>query len=124
MNRFLSKSQKGLQSYKKGLWAEEFGSLMLTLKGHRLLERRYKTPGGEIDLITETLNYIVFVEIKARPTFSEAAYALTQKQKMRLQAAALYYLQKNPSSKKVRFDVLLVKPGSFPVHLKNALWSE
>jgi putative endonuclease len=124
MHKILNKSQKGLQSYKKGLLAEEFGRLMLLLKGHRILEKRYKTPGGEIDLITETFNHIVFVEIKARPTFSEAAYALTSKQKMRLQAAALYYLQKNPSPKRARFDVLLVKPGSFPVHLKNALWSE
>lgn len=118
------KSQQGVQSYKKGLWAEEWGALTLRLKGHRILERRYKTPGGEIDLITETLNHIVFVEVKTRSTFSEAAYALTSRQKYRLQTAALYYLQSNPSSKRSRFDVLLVKPGSFPVHLKNVLWSE
>ncbi|HCI48826.1 MAG: hypothetical protein A2977_01975 [Alphaproteobacteria bacterium RIFCSPLOWO2_01_FULL_45_8] len=118
------KSQRGTLSYKKGLWAEEWGALVLRLKGHRILEKRYKTPGGEIDLITETLDHIVFVEVKARATLSEAAYALTPKQKSRLHTAALYYLQRNPSVKKCRFDVLLVKPGSFPVHLKNILWNE
>lgn len=118
------KSQRGLESYKKGLWAEELGSLVLTLKGHRILEKRYKTPGGEIDLITETLNHIVFVEIKLRSTLSDAAYAVTPRQKKRLHSAALYYLQQHPSKKRTRFDVLLVKAGSFPVHLKNALWSE
>lgn len=118
------KSLQGARSYKTGLWAEELGALTLRLKGHRILEKRYKTPGGEIDLITETFDHLVFVEVKARPTVMEAAYALTPRQQSRLQTAALYYLQKNPSSKKCRFDVLLVKPGSFPVHLKNILWSE
>jgi putative endonuclease len=119
-----NKSLQGSRSYKKGLWAEKLGALTLHLKGHRILERRYKTPGGEIDLITETFDHLVFVEVKARPTITEAAYALTPRQKSRLQMAALYYLQKNPSSKKCRFDVLLVKPGFFPVHLKNVIWSE
>ena len=119
-----NKSLQGARSYKTGLWAEEFAAITLRLKGHCILEKRYKTPGGEIDLITETFDHLVCIEVKARPTITEAAYALTARQKLRLQAAALYYLQKNPSSKKCRFDVLLVKPGSFPVHLKNVLWSE
>jgi putative endonuclease len=118
------KSERGLQSYKKGLWAERLAILSLQLKGHRVLEKRYKTPGGEIDLITETSGYIIFTEVKARPTLSEAAYALTLKQQQRLHTAALYYLQKNPTQKQCRFDVFLVKPRTFPVHLKNVLWSE
>jgi len=40
------KSERGLQSYKKGLWAERLAILSLQLKGHRVLEKRYKTPGG------------------------------------------------------------------------------
>lgn len=118
------RSYKGSASYQRGLQAEKWASIVLRLKGHRILERRYKTPGGEIDLITETLDHLVFVEVKARDTLEKAAYALTSRQKSRLHAAALYYLQSHPSTKRCRFDVLLVNPGSFPVHLKNVLWSE
>ncbi|MDC0348977.1 YraN family protein [Alphaproteobacteria bacterium] len=97
------KSERGLQSYKKGLWAERLAIFSLRLKGHRVLEKRYKTPGGEIDLITETFGHIIFTEVKARPTLSEAAYALTLKQQQRLHNAALYYLQKKTYSKKMSF---------------------
>lgn len=118
------KSIQGKRSYQRGLWAEKLAAFSLQLKGHHILEKRYKTPGGEIDLITETFDHLVFIEVKARSSLADAAHALTPRQQNRLQTAALYYLQKNPSSKKCRFDLLLVKPGSFPVHLKNVLWSE
>lgn len=106
-------------TYQKGLWAEKFAVFYLRLKGHRLQKARYKTPLGEIDVITETPHHLVFTEVKMRPTHEAAAHAITPRQKGRLQNAALLYLQENPTEKKIRFDVLLVNRHQFPIHLKN-----
>ena len=111
-------------SYQKGLWAESIGLLYLRVKGHRLKAKRYKTAFGEIDLVTETKNYIVFTEVKFRPNHETAAHAISEKQKERLRHAALHYLQKSPTEKMVRFDVLLVNERQFPLHLKNVIWSD
>lgn len=111
-------------TYEKGLWAEKFAKLYLRLKGYRFHQSRFKTAVGEIDLITETNDCIVFVEVKMRRSHQQAAYAVTPQQQKRLQNTALVYLQKYPTHKKVRFDVLLVNRHQFPIHLKNVLWSE
>lgn len=67
-------------AYEKGLWAEKFAKFYLRLKGHRFQKSRFKTPVGEIDLITETNDYVVFVEVKMRRSHEQAAYAVTPQQ--------------------------------------------
>ncbi len=111
-------------AYAKGVWAEKFAKFYLHLKGHRIHKSRFKTVVGEIDLITETNDCIIFVEVKMRDTHEQAAYAVTPQQQKRLRNTALLYLQQHPTHKKVRFDVLLVNRHQFPIHLKNVLWSE
>lgn len=86
--------------------------------------RRFKTPHGEIDLIASTSSTLVFVEVKARANSSDALYAVTPHQQRRLLQAAEIYLPAHPTSNDMRFDVFLVKPRAFPVHLKNVLWYE
>ncbi len=43
--------QSRARAYRRGLFAETIAALLLRLKGHRILARRYKTPVGEIDLV-------------------------------------------------------------------------
>ena len=42
--------QARVRAYRSGLFAETLAALLLRLKGHRVVARRYKTPVGEIDL--------------------------------------------------------------------------
>ena len=57
-----------------GRRAETLAAWYLRLKGYRIIESRYKTPVGEIDLIARRWGTTVFVEVKARKS---AALELT-----------------------------------------------
>lgn len=90
------------------------------LKGYRLLERRYRSPLGEIDLIMRHGDSIVFIEVKSRPDITTAAYAIGPYQQQRLRRAALKYLMRYPALPNARFDVVLLTKDHKIKHLKNA----
>lgn len=87
-----------------------------------VLARRYRCPHGEIDLIAEGNGVLVFVEVKARRTRDEASFALTPRQKARLEAAALHYAaEAERSDAAMRFDVILVDGAGRCEHIEDAL---
>ena len=51
-------------SFKLGQWGENRAEEFLINQGYRILERNYRIPGGEIDIIAEEKDEIVFVEVK------------------------------------------------------------
>ena len=69
-------SEKRVRAYRHGLLAETIAALLLRLKGHRNIARRYKTPVGEIDLVALKGKRLAFVEVKQRKTFDEAGWSL------------------------------------------------
>jgi putative endonuclease len=75
-----------------------------------VLARRCRTEAGELDLVAERDGLLAFVEVKARPSLQEAAFALGPRQRARLVAAAECWLAVNPGhgAAGMRFDVLLV----------------
>ncbi len=113
---------KGNKAYRSGLWAEYLCRFILRLKGYRILANRYKTGLGEIDIIARHKDFIVFIEVKARPSQQEASEALSPRQKGRLIRTARIFLARHEpwASLTARFDVMLVKPWSWPTHLENA----
>ena len=65
----MAKSQTLKQKRKaqaRGRLAEIAAALVLTLKGYRILARRFRCPVGEVDLIARRFGTVVFVEVKAR----------------------------------------------------------
>ncbi len=108
--------------YQKGLLAEFKAKSYLRCKGYKILEQRFKTPSGEIDLIVKNGNLIVFVEVKMRKTMEAAAEAIHEKNKSRVRRAAELYLQKHPeyTEFELRFDALVMAPGAWPQHIPNA----
>ncbi len=109
-------------SERRGRRAETLAAWWLRLKGYRILARRYKGLGGEIDLIARRGGTVVFVEVKARGTLGEALNAVTQLQRERIQASAAGFLAAHPVyvNCDVRFDVIAVRAGRFPVHATDA----
>ncbi len=65
---------------------------------------------------------LVFIEVKARPSLAEAAYAVTPRQQSRLLGAADILLAENASWQRptTRFDVALVC-GQDIVHIEDAI---
>ncbi|WP_300010238.1 YraN family protein [uncultured Roseobacter sp.] len=90
--------------------------------GFRVAEKRWRGEGGEIDLIMETPDQVVFVEVKQSRSFEAAALRISQRQRMRIFAAAAEYLGTLPNGSltEARFDVALVNGLGEVQILENA----
>jgi putative endonuclease len=75
-----SASPKRRAAFRTGVSAELCAAAYLIAKRYRILARRFRTPFGEIDLVARRGNLVVFVEVKARASLEEAAYAVTPRQ--------------------------------------------
>jgi putative endonuclease len=113
-------------AFRLGVSAEGRAALFLAAKGYRLLAKRWKTPVGEIDLVVKRGALIVFVEVKARGNLDAAAEAVLPRQKRRIVAAAEAWLAAHPehAGYDMRFDAVLVAPGSMPRHVVSAFEAE
>ena len=98
------------QAEKAGRRAETLASLYLALRGYHILERRYKTRAGEIDLIAKRGDTIIFAEVKARATTDLAVEAVTPKARRRIERAGHTFLARNPrfADSGVRYDIIAV----------------
>lgn len=105
------KTARKRRAQNRGRWAELVARLYLMLTGHRILAANFRTPVGEVDLIAKKGPRISFVEVKARDDLSDAAHAVTARQRGRIQRAAEYFLMQNPAYQAcdIRFDVALVR---------------
>ena len=105
-----------------GRWAEFAAAALMLLTGHRIIERRYKSPVGEIDLIAKRGGTYLFIEVKARATLDAAAQAITPHQRARIIRAAEHWISQNPAAAEadLRFDAILVGRGISIRHLKDA----
>lgn len=105
-----AKSATAQKAHERGLASEAAAELVLRLDGWDILGRRVRTRSGEIDIVAEKNGLFAFLEVKARPTLADAAYALSPKQSIRLLNAAEELLADHPewSPTGVRFDVILV----------------
>ncbi|MBR0669723.1 YraN family protein [Neoroseomonas soli] len=101
---------RGRRAEASGRDAEAIAAAALARGGWSVLARRARTPAGEIDLVAERDGLLAFIEVKARPSLSEAAHALGPRQRARLVAAAECWLAANPGHGEagMRFDVVIV----------------
>jgi putative endonuclease len=93
----------------RGRAAELRVAARLAEDGWQVLDHRARTVAGEIDLVAERDGLLAFIEVKARATLVDAAYALGARQRQRLMAAAEIWLASHPGrgERGIRFDVLL-----------------
>jgi putative endonuclease len=109
-------------AFRTGLSAEARAAAWLMAKGYRILAKRFRTPYGEIDIVARRRNLVAFIEVKARATLDDAAYAVTPRQQARIINAAQAWLMAHPEHAdfEQRFDALLIAPRSLPRHLLAA----
>src|ERR1700760_4881707 len=81
-------SPERVAAFQTGISAEGRAAAFLFAKGYRILAKRFRSPHGEIDLIVRRRNLLAFVEVKARATLDEAAFAVTPRQQARIIDAA------------------------------------
>lgn len=90
-----------------GNMGEAFAAEYYKKLGYSITAQNYTCRGGEIDIIAENGEYIIFVEVKTRS--EKALYspkeAVDYKKQKRLCIAAMKYLDENESEKQPQFDV-------------------
>jgi ribonuclease HII len=100
-----------------GKAGEEEAARFLEGRGYRVVARNVRTPHGEIDLVAEEGETLVFVEVKTRrrstrgPAFDAAASAVDLRKQVRLGHAALAYLAEKGVDSACRFDVVAIDIG-------------
>ena len=109
-------------SYARGIAAECQARGFLESKNYRILAQRYKTKGGEIDLVAKRGDHLAFVEVKGRKTQEEAAYAVAPRQQARIAVAAEVFLGEYAEHSRcsASFDVILVTPSRGCTHIEQA----
>lgn len=108
------------EAEKRGRGAETLACWYLRLKGWRILARRARVPGGEVDIVARRGRTLAFVEVKARASEEAAAFALDSWRLRRVATAAerLAPRYMRPDDD-IRVDALFVVPGRWPRHLAN-----
>jgi len=101
----------------RGRQAEDEVASLLRGRGFEILALRLKTSAGEIDIVAADARCLVFVEVKARASVSEAAYAVSPRQQARLIQAAALVMARNASwaRPETRFDAALVAGGGIEI---------
>ena len=103
-----------------GRGAETIACWYLRLHGWRILARRARVPGGEVDVIARRGRTLAFVEVKARASDDAAAIALDDWRLRRVAAAAERLAPRYVrDGDDVRVDAIFVVPRRWPRHLAN-----
>lgn len=93
----------------------------MRLKGWSILDRRVRTPAGEVDLVARRGNLIAFVEVKTRARAGELDFAIDERRLARVAAAAEMLMPRYAGpGDDIRIDVILLAPGTRPRHIENA----
>lgn len=91
-----------------GRWGEQTAAEYLKKKKYGIVGLNYSCRFGEIDVIAEDRDYIVFAEVKLRKNseFAEAREFVTRAKQDRIIKSASLWLAQNDTSKQPRFDVI------------------
>ena len=111
-----------MTKYEKGLSGEQLAEAYLIQQGYLPIDRRFRALNGEIDLIMQDGDTLVFIEVKNRPKSSRGSglLAVTPDKRRRMLHTAQYYLLKRQQMNvPVRFDVVEITQAGI-LHVPNA----
>lgn len=91
-----------------GAWGEALAAEYLRKKRYKLVASGYRSRFGEIDLIVQNRQYLVFVEVKLRKSdgFAQAADHVDKAKQNRIRSTAALYLSTHETALQPRFDVI------------------
>ena len=105
---------------RRGRSAETLACWYLRLHGWRILARRARVPGGEVDIVARRGRTLAFVEVKARSNEAAAAFSLDAYRMRRVAAAAERLAPRfMRDGDALRIDALFIIPRRWPRHLAN-----
>lgn len=112
-----------------GLWGERVARAHLERQGYRIREMNYRCPYGEIDIVAEQKDWLVFVEVRTRRnrSFGTAEESVTARKAEHLKSTAEHYRQNHPGLPAAwRIDLLALEVGPGGqveriAHIENAV---
>ncbi len=103
---------KDLLTNKRGQWAERLAEDYLMQHGLELIQRNYSCRMGEIDLIMQEQNTIIFVEVRYRKNdqYGGGIESIDARKQKKLNSTAMHYLQNNDRYQEhpCRFDAMII----------------
>lgn len=114
-----------MSTQEKGRLGEESALAYLMKQGLKLIQQNYTCRLGEIDLIMQEKEYLVFVEVRSRvsASFGGGLASITYAKRQKIIKSALSYMMshKKQSHYALRFDVISIDGKSAKITwLKNA----
>lgn len=109
---------------KKGRRGEEYACNYLKNNNYKIIKTNYTNINGEIDIIAENKNYIVFIEVKYRKNLSHGypREAVNYIKQNKIKNTAMQYISENNLNENdFRFDVIEILDKKIE-HIKNAFW--
>jgi putative endonuclease len=100
-----------LERTELGARGEQLAAAHLEALGWRILARRWRCRAGELDLVGEDGDTIVFVEVRTRAARAKvsARQSVGHDKQTRVARAALYYVRKHElRRRRLRFDVAAI----------------
>ncbi len=94
-----------------GQQSEQLAERYLQRRGYTIMHRNYRVTQGEIDLVAQDGDTVVFVEVKARrnSSFGSPVLAVDARKQQRLTKAARHYLHRfHLGNRSCRFDVVSI----------------
>ncbi len=100
---------------RQGEQAEQWACDYLLQQGLLLIEKNYHCKRGEIDLVMQDHNSLVFIEVRYRKNqlFGGALESITTSKQHKLRLSAEHYLQHHAHNSYSRFDVIAIS-GTAP----------
>jgi len=112
------------KAFHAGIAAEKHVCAFLEARRFELLNHRYKTRDGEIDLVMRLEILIVFIEVKARAALAGGLYSVTPRAQKRICDSARLWIAEHDEmigpDTDFRFDVAIVTPDNDVTLLKGA----
>jgi putative endonuclease len=108
------------EAERRGRGAETIACWYLRMHGWRILQRRARVPGGEVDIVAKRGRTLAFVEVKARSDAETAAFSLDEWRLRRVAVAADRLMARYMDGvDEVRIDAIFIVPFRWPRHLAN-----
>jgi putative endonuclease len=117
-------SERRARAERSGRLAETLATWAYRVRGFAILDRRFKAAGGEIDLVARKGPLLVFVEVKRRAGIDAALFAVTAKNRRRMEQAVKSWLARHPrlAQSDVRYDIAAV--AGWRVKIAESAWRD
>ena len=114
-----------MNTWQKGREGEKRAERFLCERGYKVVARNFRSARGEIDIVVEKGDRIVFVEVKNWDFLDTAdlEYSIDRHKQQRISETSRYFIHSHPEygQRRILFDVILVsRKNPRIIHYENA----